>query len=339
MQISPQARFLLRVSCFLPIALVLIAGNWIYSQPFVQRRISDGLREITDGLLAGETVWTNQNIRVLKRAWIQRLPQKDILVLGSSRTLAIEERWFRPASLFNTGVLGGDLYDAIAMFEICLESGQKPRTVILEIKPVLAQMDPPESAVAPYFRRAITRLGLTPSARAYSDLFSLQQFRSNFRRVRHPSRGLWLHPVPQAVPVRPDGSVVLSYDPTPEAVAARLRATLADPQQLGRGGESGLEPANLRILQRFLDDLKARGIQVIVYLGPVHPLVYAAFVKDGRYDEAWIRREAASRGMAVVGAFAPMKVNATPADFLDDIHPRAELVERIFREAGILESR
>ena len=148
-----------------------------------------------------------------------------------------------------------------------------------------------------------------------------------------------MHPVPQAVPVRPDGSVVLSYDPTPEAVAARLRATLADPQQLGRGGESGLEPANLRILQRFLDDLKARGIQVIVYLGPVHPLAYAAFVKDGRYDEAWIRREAASRGMAVVGAFAPMKVNATPADFLDDIHPRAELVERIFREAGILESR
>ena len=143
-----------------------------------------------------------------------------------------------------------------------------------------------------------------------------------------------MHPVRQTVAVRPDGSAVLAFDPSPEASAARLRAALADAQQLSHGDESRLDPANVRILRRFLDDLKARGIQVIVYLGPVHPLAYAAFVKDGRYDEAWIRREAASRGMAVVGAFAPMKVNATPADFLDDIHPRAELVGRIFREAG-----
>ena len=64
-----------------------------------------------------------------------------------------------------------------------------------------------------------------------------------------------MHPVPQTVPVRPDGSVILSYDPTPEAVAARLRAVLADAQQFIRDrGESGPNPANIRILERILDD-------------------------------------------------------------------------------------
>ena len=62
---------------------------------------------------------------------------KDILILGSSRSLQISSEWFQPRSLFNAAVFGGDLDDMISLFQLCLEGGKTPRVVVLEVNPSL----------------------------------------------------------------------------------------------------------------------------------------------------------------------------------------------------------
>jgi hypothetical protein len=69
----------------------------------------------------------------------------------------------------------------------------------------------------------------------------------------------------------------------------------------------------------------------------VHPAAYDFYAKLGGYDETWIRREMASRSITVVGSYSPAVAKAAKADFFDDIHPRAAVVHRLFREAGVIQ--
>jgi hypothetical protein len=342
---SDPIRVLFRLACFLPLVAAPFLINWICTMPPVERRLGRDLDGFTDMLIAGKTIWTDDDLRSLKAAWIARMPAgKDVLILGSSRALAISSEWFRPQSLFNAAVFSGDMDDMISIFQLCLEAGKTPRVVVLELNPALTNESKAaeQRALEPYFSHALARYRFRPPLRLWGELFSALQFRLNLRRLRSPAWGVSKEPVHGATRLLPDG--VPYYSPeqlnaSPDLVEANVISSIShfDPAYLLWRTNSQPGVYDLQLFRRFLDDLQSRGIRVIVWLAPIHPAAYDFYTKLGGYDETWIRREMASRNITVVGSYSPAIARATKADFFDDIHPRAAIVHRLFREAGVIQ--
>ncbi len=346
MPTSDASRLLLRLACFVPLVAAPVLTNWICTKPVVQRRFARGLDGIADTLIAGKTIWTRDDLRMLKAAWITRMPAgKDILILGGSRALLISSDWFQHQSMFNAAVSGGDIDDMISIFQLCLETGKMPRVVVLEVNPSLVRegkIGDPRS-LAPYFRHALARYRVYPLRRPSAELFSFDLFQWNVRRLQAPSRGFWRAPVLESSQVTPDGtSIYVSEKPdrTPDEVEAAVIWNIhhLDSGQLPWRTTSRPGGFDLQLFRRFLDDLQSRGIRVVVWLAPLHPVAYGFYAKLGGYDETWIRREMAARSITVVGSYSPAITRATKADFFDDVHPRAAAIHRLFQEAGVTES-
>jgi hypothetical protein len=345
MAASDTTRVLIRLACFAPLVTMPALINWICTTPPIQRWLGSRLDGIADTLIAGKPIWTPDDLRTLKAAWIARMPAgKDVLILGSSRALQISSEWFRPWSMFNAGVFYGDLDDMISIFQLFLEVGKIPRVVVLELNPALTNRRKAGElrALEPYFRHALARYRIRPPLRLLAELFSEQQVRLNLWRLRAPAWGFSKEPVPGADRVLPDGlSGYISGQPktTPDEVEAAVVSSIShfDGESVPWRTKSLPGEFDLQLFRRFLDDLQSRGIRVIVWLAPVHPAAYNFYAKLGGYDETWIRREMAPRNITVVGSYSPMVARATKADFFDDIHPCAALVHRLFREAGVIQ--
>jgi hypothetical protein len=280
----------------------------------------------------------------LKAAWIARMPAgKDVLILGSSRALQISSEWFQPLSLFNAAVFSGDMDDMISIFQLSLEAGKTPRMVVLELNPALTNEAKAgeQRALEPYFRHALARYRFQPPRRMWGELFSAFQFRLNLRRLRSPGWGVSKEPVLGATRLLPDGAP--DYGPeelsrSPELVEASVVLSIShfDRGYVPWRTKSQPDAYDLQLFRCFLDDLQSRGILVVVWLAPIHPAAYDFYAKLGGYDETWIRREMASRSITVVGSYSPAIARASRGDFFDDVHPRAAVVHRLFREAGVV---
>ena len=342
---SDPTRVLLRLACFLPLVAAPVLTNWICTTPPVERWLGRDLDGFADMLIAGKTIWTHDDLRSLKAAWIARMPAgKDVLVLGSSRALPISSEWFQPLTMFNAAVMNGDMDDMISIFQLCLEAGKTPRVVVLELNPALRNEGKPGElrALEPYFRHALARYRFYPPLRLWGELFSAFQFRLNLRRLQSPAWGVSKEPVPGADRLLPDG--VPDYGPeqlsaSPDLLETNVVLSLShfDRAYIPWRTKSQPDGYDLQLFRRFLDDLQSRGIRVVVWLAPLHPAAYDFYAKLGGYDETWIRREMASRRITVVGSYSPAMARATKADFFDEVHPRATVVHKLFREAGVIQ--
>ncbi len=262
---------------------------------------------------------------------------------GGSRAALISPAWFAPESALNMAVSTGGLDDAVSLFEEAAELHKVPSLVVLELNPPLMHEQLPFTWVANvhYYNEALARYGLQ-QRRSGDGVFSLTRLQSGLRlltgidwvTVRDDDPGFhilpdgsWCFPLAQRNLTGPDVDAV---------VTAKLRTL--DPETLRWRTTSRPGPFEQTLLRRFLDDLQSRHIRVVVFLAPVHPIAYAFFRKHGGFDETWIRREMAARGITVAGSYSPLVTGATSADFFDEAHPRAPIVYRLLREAGVVET-
>ena len=341
---SDAIRFLSRIACFLPLAAGLVLVNWACTWHPVRRLFSATLEEAAEALVNGKTIWSHADMRDLKPIWIEHWRQSpDVVVLGSSRVAQINGEWFGPRRLANLAMMASDFSSAVAILEECLDSGRAPKTVVLELNPTLTfEENSVAPVLAPHLRRALLRYRIF-SPILVSGPLTLDALRWDpliFLRPR-----IWVvtnQLYTGGYRMRPDGSA--DWDLTESA------ATAGDVEQSVIWQMHDLDPAHLRwrtssrpdwwdrrILLAFLDDLRARGVRVVVLLVPVHPTAFEFYRKQGGYDETWIRSDMASRGVTVIGASSPAAAKATREDFYDDVHPHAAVLRRLLEEGGIIE--
>ncbi len=150
-------RFLVRLTCFVPLVGLLLLVNWVSGEPPVRRLFTRRLDAAAAALAAGKTIQSYADMSDLKPVWLEHLQRSpDVVVLGSSRTAQIPQDWFRPRSLLNLAILAGDFADSIAIFQDCLDTGKHPKMVLLELNPTLTfeEKSHVAPALAPHFRRA-----------------------------------------------------------------------------------------------------------------------------------------------------------------------------------------
>ena len=340
-QRSEAARFILRLACFLPLVFAPAIGNWILETSVFVRWEMPFVVRAADEMLQGRSVLLTPCDRPLKFALIDRLATpKAVLVFGGSRASQISPAWFEPDSALNLAVTEGGVDDAVSLFQKCLEVHKLPSLVVLELDAALVRQRLPRNwaASAGYFNRALARYGLVADERS-GQLLSLDRIQAMLRffagtqwravRADDPRYHLF-----------PDGTLCVPFDQrnrAPSEIDAFVTGLLGniDADYL-RWRTSSPGEFEKSLLRHFLDDLQSHHIRVVVFLAPVHPIAYEFYTKRGGYDESWIRAEMASRGIKVAGSYSPFVTGAASGDFYDDVHPRAPLVYRLLREAGVV---
>jgi hypothetical protein len=345
MRNSDAIRFLVRLTALLPLAGALMLIDWISLQPPIRRRFTGTLEAAADALVSGKTIWSRADTHDLKPLWIEHLSGPgEVLVLGSSRLMQVPHEWFQPRGVLNAAMFSGDLADFVSIFQLCVATGKTPQLVLLDLNPTLAfeGKSSVAPALAPHYRRALLRYRIFPPT-LFSGLFLLQGLRWDPRTFLHPPAwGISEAMVPDAYRMRPDGSadwgLTESYQ-TPDEVESSVVASIHRLDPTYRHWRATSQPGwfDLKILRAFLDDLQSRRIRVVVMLVPVHPVAYDFYSSQGGYDESWIRREMAARGITVVGSYSPSVAKATRADFYDDVHVHASLLHRLLGEGGIIQ--
>jgi hypothetical protein len=336
-------RLILRLACFLPLPILLLLPYWIGTAPTTRQWLSRNLDGITNALISGKPVWVQGDLRPIKSAWIMRMPTgKEILIVGGSRAIRISADWFQPRTAYNAAFFDAGLEDIVSTVQLCLETGKLPRKIIFELNPTLTRFETqdPAGPLEAYFSHALLRYGLMPTPAILHDLYAWQQLDWAVRPWRATGWNISSE-IKNSTLVLPDGTATSTSqnpNPTPQQANAIVVEMLRrpDPSYLRWRTQPRPSEFNLKMLSRLLDDLQHHGVQVVVLLIPVNPLVYDFYSQSGGYDETWIRREMETRGIQIVGSYSPGRTGATDADFVDDVHPRPALVHRLLRDAGVI---
>jgi hypothetical protein len=338
-------RLLIRLACLAPMAGGLIAIDWMSYQPAIRRQFTRELDAAAEASVSGKTIWSHADMRDLKPVWLEHLSgRREVLVLGSSRMLPIASDWFQPRTALNAALFAGDFEDAVAMFQLCAETGKTPQSVVLDLNPTLAfegksRVAP---ALAPYYRRALMHYGIFPPT-FFTGLLTMDGLRWDPRIfLNPPAWRMGDGPVADGYRMRPDGSAdwgLTESSSTADDVEKSVVTTMHRLDSQYQHWRTTSQPGwfDARILRAFLDDLRARGIRVVVLFTPVHPGAFDFYARQGGYDETWIRREMAQRGVTVIGSYSPWIARAGKADFYDDVHVHAAVLHRLLREGGVVQ--
>ena len=348
----------------IPLSMLAVSLAGDPAHLFSQGRYEKGIASILLQHKNAEGI-ANCDERLVQRYYAQGTAcSSDVLVLGSSRSLLIGSRLFPGKTLYNGSVSGASLEDLLAVYQLHRSRGQVPSTVILNLDPWLLNRNNGQvrwKSLEPEYRALAGRLasgeqaagdGWLPSGNwqryleALSPDYSRQSVKSLMgkggKEVVATTRSegdsdikLW------------DGS--LSYK---RSYRARSRAVVesealtyaaADPIY-SLGGFAALDPTLVKVLESFVQLLQKDGAQVRFCLLPYHPQVYHRIVSSRKYRmlpaaEAYYRRLARAKGIAVSGSYDPGSLGLDGGDFHDGMHPTSEATAKILLRGAPLAER
>jgi hypothetical protein len=272
-------------------------------------------------------------------------PPPRLLVLGSSRSWKVEpdyleERTGLPA--FVAAVDDARAEDHLALLRYCLEDLRLPlEVVVLQLDVPAFHENMPASShlvLEPALRRHLPDdLPMEEYARPYLNTLSHGQLVESIRTLRT----LWQPggAPPDDVEIQPDGTI--RYRDREAAIAAgsfdlghHVRGTVEHFLRVYQGFRR-LSPRRLANLDVLLTLARERGVKVLAYLPPLHPIQDAVLRQGTAYPRLLpsLRREAATRVRAAGGRFLDASDLASfggdPELFYDGIHPREENNRRL----------
>ena len=133
-------RLLLRLSLFVPFIVAMAAINWSVDPARLFGRSTKHPLEgyegiILEDLLAGRphTVTDEYSVPSVVQELIRSHEKLDLLVLGSSVCTPFNSANFPGETMLNGSVSGGDLEEAMCVYELACEAGRCPKRVLLEV--------------------------------------------------------------------------------------------------------------------------------------------------------------------------------------------------------------
>ena len=167
-------RLLLRLFLFVPFVLAMAVVNWsVDPARFFGRSTTSPLAGyeglILQDLLAGRphAVGEDYNIPAVFNELIRSQKSIDVLVLGSSVCTPFHSANFPDETMLNGAVPGGDLEEAMCMYQLACEAGRRPKRILLEVHGWGTMLGKRRSVLIhdfhPIFKRVLKELGLNVS--------------------------------------------------------------------------------------------------------------------------------------------------------------------------------
>ncbi len=277
-------------------------------------------------------------------------PGKDVIVIGSSRSLQISSLILeRP--LLNISVSGAGIEDFIAL-SVLAKKGLHPKIIIFGVDPWIFNVHYGQSRWKSLSYEYSTGLSVI-GGRKYSTDFTLPTRYLQLLNYEYSKESLMLlwKSIRQKQPAY---SIRTSDGPTSDADLIRFDGSRAyhksyverDQETVKAQAISFASRPDISILNNFVfsDDVQqdfrrlldyvAKDTTVIIFLPPFHPSAYPLI--KSRYSqvedvERTVRLEARTRGIAVFGSYDPLLAGCGEKDFLDAMHPKDICISKLLR--------
>lgn len=344
----------LKLLFFLPILLVIAAVNYrvdpvnLYHPKYVLG--------IVDLLLKGNDVAniTNCRERTLQKSFLEKDgARRDILFLGSSRTLEVHSDSFPQKSFYNASVPAATVEDYMALYEILRRKNALPSILIVEWEPWTLRnnkkMMPKWKELEPYYSLSANRLSVEETGKTvdalswqtYGELISPSYFKESLKRFLAGRQDDYF---PISSPVIDDRDVTIrhidgsltynkKYRLTPyQEVLSQVRRL--DPSRMALSLLGSFEDINTdqkAKIETFVDGVLDDKVNIYFLLLPYHPFVYRHFRQSDEYrivfqTEVYFQEMAARKDIPLLGSFNPDQVDVRERDFYDEMHVRGEVM-------------
>jgi hypothetical protein len=307
--------------------------------------------------------------RRLQKARLEVIERPRVIVFGSSRVREISGALVHaaPGNFYNLGMSAAVVEDYIGLWSLIEERGIRPDIAVFGVDAWVFNANHEQSlwhalapevsrfqggATASYWTRWRPLPQMLGGWDQVKELLSYTVLQTSLRDlertvVRRKRRGddllkalagdLVMEPTPDGQrAIRADGSVILpSSDATPAQVRdAVLRHVSTGPYglvdfQWNREAAVSLE--------RLWRDMRARGVELVVYTPPYHPAAWEMLRREPRYQAAldstalFLARLTAQVGARFLDASDPAVIPCGEAEFYDMQHATAPCLERLWK--------
>ena len=354
-------KLLLRLCLFIPILLIIVVVNFTVDPAnlYSGEAYITGIAKI---ILSGKNVANVENYdeRLLQKKYIEGLRQaKNVIVLGSSRSMQISSAQFSGKTFFNNSVSVATLEDLIAIYQLYSDNELKPSIIILGIDPWIFNNYYNYNlwrTLSNEYQKGINNLGLgvpdyltsflnTLELEKLFQIISPSYFQGSINQLLthgwKRSSYYSTNVVESDVPIRTfDGS--FSYPSeyrlaNVDQVRQRIENVINQPIDTGFEHYTILDPQRIMILKKFIDLLKTEGIQVFIFLPPIHPIYYNYLVNSEKYRiilnvQKLLINIGKEKGITILGSYNPADIPCQENEFYDFYHPKLLCIEKVFKE-------
>lgn len=341
-----------KIILLLPIPALIIAVNFTFDPAHLFKK-GGYEQELATYLLQGKNAAniTNYDVRLFEKDYIESLnKRKDIIALGSSRSLTLTKDLFPKQSFFNNSINGASIDDYRYVYQIYLQKHLVPKTVIIGLDPWILnanKYDQSQTYQNPMVKNAEdfvkTKTGITPdSITKFYQLISPSYFQSSIPLLLKKMKG---EPDNQSVYAvqnsqdpyidkYTDGSANLGRSFGNDPQKAKNAALTYDPIPL-LGNFKQLDSKAISDLESLINLMQQNSSNVVFYLPPYNPTTYHNLVSSQDYKiiidvQNYFQSLAKKKNLKVYGSYNPEDYQLTEQDFYDGTHPKYSAVYKIF---------
>ena len=276
----------------------------------------------------------------------------DVIVLGSSRAMGIgEEGMPNNLRLRNLAVSGAVQEDDIAIwYSYSQKMAKLPKIIIIGADPWLFNANNGETrwknAFTLEYAEGMRSLGIDCTIdndyTQFNSLISIQYTRESLKKLLKKDQTLAIWESQEKNDEEKnikygDGSIAYSRkmyrDDANELARNYIKNKIYHIEEYYALAKNETES-----FSAFIKSMQSKGVRIVLFLPPYHPIVYNYLCKDEKYkcvfeSEKWYRDFAAANGITVVGGNNPASMGLTEKDFLDGMHTKREPVNEYLKMA------
>ncbi|WMJ80773.1 hypothetical protein RBU49_00585 [Clostridium sp. MB40-C1] len=345
-------KFFKKLIFLLPILVILVCtnyfidpGNIFYKHGLYEKGIAELLS--TDKNVEN---LTNYDERLLQKFYVDKISDpKNLVVLGSSRSMQINSDILKEKNMFNSSVSGASLEDIMAVYGIYREKEHIPKKVMIGLDPWILNKNNNQnrwkSINSSYFYIQ-NQIGIEDKTNKkldekYLELVSLAYFQSAIETI---SKGNSITYSPternysKTNMKRSDGSLVYNEEIRNRTVKESRKLStnyVSEKPIYCLGNFDKIDDSYKNQFEKFINLMQQDGVQIEFFLSPYHPYVYKKLMDSSEYRivdkvEKYFIQFAKSKGITVYGSYDPVTIGCTEDDFYDGMHIKTSGVKKIF---------
>ncbi|EKD70116.1 MAG: hypothetical protein ACD_46C00631G0001 [uncultured bacterium] len=348
------------------ITIVIILINYYGDGGYQFYRSKSFEKRLSQALLGNKKVLvcSNYNDRNVKKLLLKNnFQQHDILALGSSRTMLIQDNIFSSSHFFNASVTSASLEDDLSIFFLYQKHGVMPKKIFIGLDPWLVSKNVNKnlwkiSFLHEYYHANQLFFGEKNILTHYKNVFGFFEkykpllsptyLRESIKKIRfllfsNQHSDIIVNPTqdqisnsPACYLHLPDGTRLTSQE---EESTSPEQADYAGSVETHQFSPDSVEfsKKNKKMFEEFIGYLNQQGIEVIFYLPPYEPAVYAEIQRNSNYKmikstEKYFRLTASKYHIKVVGSYNPFVLGLKSEDFIDDIHLKKQGIDKFLKK-------
>lgn len=342
-----------KILLILGLPLILIGGtNYLFDPDYTLR--NNYISPLVNTLLMDSAITgpVNINSRVLKKRWINKLPYlPDVVILGSSRTLALSSQAFPNQTFFNASVTNctfQDMYIFLDLFEN--KWGKIPKTVVICADQWLFGNSFQEK------RWLINRNEFIEMAKKIHVIDKLHEIPHKWDiekewikelfSVKYLSRSITYHGKfekfktahtadANKMMLLPDGSRRLPDNTTNVSEDKIIKRANEYFYQSKDEYFTQLDKEQCILFEGLINYLTSKNCNIILFIPPYNPVTYGLIVQTPETQgiiqtESYIRKFATAK-CTIIGGTNPVPQNLFCKDFYDGVHLKKATLNNLFK--------